>query len=124
MLKNSKTVALICGAASVVATMIIYLLTFHNIFTEPIKLVSMVFMILAECIGTVKAHDMKKSIFSVANIMSSVLYFGYALLLSILFVNFFPIYINVYIILNILGLFIMVIVDLVLAYFSRYINQK
>ena len=73
MLKKSKAVTLICGAASIIVTIIFYLLTFDNIFTIPMRWTSMIFLIFAEIIGTVKALNIKKSIFGLANVVVSLL---------------------------------------------------
>lgn len=124
MLKNSKAITLICGATSIVATIIFYLLTFDNIFTIPMRWVSLVFLLIAEIIGTVKALSIKKSIFGVANITVSLFHLVIVLVLSIIFVNIFPFSIKSYILLNLLALGIMLAVDVIIIYFGGYIGNK
>ena len=101
MLNKSKNIALICGAVSMTVTIIFYLLTFNNIFIVPMQWLSLVFLILAEAIGTIKAFTFKKSIFGVSNITTSIIHVIVVLIVSIIFVNIFPLLINRYILLNI-----------------------
>ena len=124
MLKNSKVIALICGATSIAATVIFYLLTFDNIFTIPMRWISLMFLIFTEGIGTVKALSVKKSIFGVANIITSLIHLGIVLIMSIIFVNIFPLLIKTYILLNILALCVLLVVDIVIIYFGGYIGAK
>ena len=124
MLKNSKFITLICGATSIVATIIFYLLTFDNIFTIPMRWISLMFLIFVEGIGTVKALCVKKSIFGVANIIASLFHLGVVLIISIIFVNVFPFLIKTYILLNLLALGIMLAVDVIIIYFGEYIGNK
>ena len=124
MLKNSKTIFLISGAASIVATILFYLLIFDNIFTVSMRWVSLMFLIIAECIGTVKALSIKKSIFGVANIAISLFHSLVVLLLSIVFVNAFPFSVKAYILWNLLSLGIMVVVDVIIIYFGGYVESK
>ena len=65
MLSKSKHIVLTCGAVSIAVTVIFYLLIFDNIFTVPMRWVSLLFLILAEAIGTIKAFTVKRSIFGV-----------------------------------------------------------
>lgn len=124
MLKNSKVIALICGATSIVATIIFYLLTLENIFTVPMRWISLLFLIFAEGIGTAKALCIKKSIFGIANIITSLFHLGIVLAMSIIFVNIFPLLIKIYILLNLLVLGIMLAVDIIIIYFSESIRAK
>ena len=117
MLNKSKHIAVICGAASIAVTIIFYLLTFGNIFTIPMRWVSLLFLIFAEAIGTVKALTVKKTIFGVANIVTSIVHVALVLVLSVVFVNILPLLIVKYILLNILALCILLVVDVVLLYF-------
>ena len=124
MLKNSKAITLICGATSIVATVIFYLLTFDNIFTIPMRWISLMFLILVEGIGTIKALFINKSIFGVANIIASLFHLGIVLVMSIIFVNIFPLFIKAYILLNLLALGVMLAVDVIIIYFAEYIGTK
>ena len=60
MPKKSKAVILIYGATSIIVTIIFYLLTFDNIFALPMRWTSLIFLILAEIIGIIKALNIKK----------------------------------------------------------------
>lgn len=124
MLKNSKGIVLICGATSIVATIIFYLLTFDNIFTIPMRWISLMFLIFVEGIGTIKALCIKKSIFGVANIIASIFHLGIVLVMSIIFVNVFPLLIKAYILLNLLVLGVMLAIDVIIIYFGEYIGNK
>ena len=124
MLKKSKGIVLICGATSIVATIIFYLLTFDNIFTIPMRWISLMFLIFVEGIGTIKALCVKKSIFGVANIIASIFHLGIVLVMSIIFVNIFPLLIKTYILLNLLALGVMLAVDVIIIYFGEYIGSK
>ena len=124
MLKNSKAVYLICGATSIIATIIFYLLTFGNIFTIPMRWISLIFLIFTEGIGTAKALCIKKTIFGTANIVTSLFHLGIVLIMSIVFVNIFPFFINTYVTLNVLVLCILLIIDVIIIYFSEYIGNK
>lgn len=124
MLKNSKFIAIICGGTSIVATVIFYLLTFDNIFTIPMRWISLIFLIFSEAIGTVKALSIKKSIFGVANIITSLIHLGVVLAMSTIFVNFFPLLIKTYILLNLLAIGILLAVDVIIIYFGEYTDTK
>lgn len=124
MLNKSKYTAIICGAASIAVMVIFYLLTFDNIFTVPMHWTSLIFLILAEVIGTVKTFTVKRSIFGVSNIITSVVHILTVLILSIIFVNIFPLLIKKYILLNILALCILLIVDVVIVFFTNRIATQ
>ncbi len=124
MLKNSKGIALICGGTSAIATIIFYLMTFDNIFTIPMRWISLIFLIFTETIGTVKALNIKKTIFGVSNIITSIFHLGIVLLMSIIFVNIFPLLIKTYILLNMLALCVLLVVDIVIIYFGGYVASK
>jgi hypothetical protein len=122
MNKTSKATILICGGTSIAATIIFYLLAFDNIFTIPIRWLSLVFLLLAEAIGTIKAIGVKKTIFGVANITASLIHLCVVLVASILFVNI--LHLKTYILLNILALCALLVVDVIITYFCGYISNK
>ena len=124
MLNKSKHIALICGAVSIAVTVIFYLLTFDNIFTVPMRWVSLMFLILAEVIGTVKAFTVKRSIFGVSNIVTSIVHIIAVLMLSVVFVNIFPLLIKKYILLNILALCVLLVVDVVIVFFANRVATQ
>lgn len=124
MVRNSKPIALICGAVSIAVTVIFYLLIFGNIFTIPMRWISLIFLVLAESIGTAKALNIKKSIFGVANIITSLFHIGIVLVMSIMFVNVLPLFISKYILLNILGLCVLLAVDVIIVCFGEHTDDK
>lgn len=124
MLKKSTAVTLICGAISITATIIFYLLTFDNIFTVPMRWISLIFIVLTEVIGTVKALCIKKSIFGVASISVSLFHLGAVLIISIIFVNTYPTLIKKYVLLNLLALIVMLAADVLIIYFGENIRNK
>lgn len=124
MFKNSKDIAIICGGISIAATIIFYLMTFDNIFTIPMRWISLMFLIFAEGIGTIKALNIKKSIFGISSIITSLFHLGIVLIMSIIFVNVSPLLIKKYILLNVLVLCILLVVDAVIIYFDDYIASK
>lgn len=124
MLNKSKHIALICGAVSIAVTVIFYLLTFDNIFTIPMRWVSLMFLILSEVIGTLKAFTVKRTIFGVSNIITSIIHTLVILALSIIFVNIFPLLINKYILLNILALCVLLVVDVIVVFFTNHVSTQ
>lgn len=124
MLKKSKAIALICGGTSIAATVIFYLLVFDNIFAIPMRWLSMIFLIFAEGIGTVKAINIEKSIFGVTNIITSLFHLGIVLAISIIFVNILPFSIKPYILINILVLCVLLVIDVMIIYFNGHISSR
>ncbi len=124
MLSKSKYIALICGAISVAVTVIFYLLVFNNIFTVPMRWISLLFLILAEGIGTAKAFKIKSTIFGISNLVTSIAHIALVLLLSIIFVNIFPLAIKTYILLNILALCVLLLVDVVIVFFTNNVTAQ
>ena len=124
MFNKSKHIVLICGAVSVAVTVIFYLLTYDSIFTIPMRWVSLMFLILAEAIATIKALTVKRTIFGVANIVTSIAHVVAVLMLSIVFVNILPFLIKKYILLNILALCILFVVDVIIVYFTNRVSKQ
>lgn len=124
MLNKSKYIALICGAASIAITVIFYLLTFENIFTIPIRWLSMMCLVLAETIATVKAFTVKRKIFGVSNIVTSIVHIVGVLIISIVFVNIFPLLIKKYVLVNILVLCILSVVDFTIVFFANRVKTQ
>ena len=100
------------------ATVVFYLLAFDNIFTIPMRWLSMTGLLLVEIIGTVKALTVNRNILGVAQITTGVLHLIATLVLSIVFVNLFPLLIKEYILLSILMLVIVAVIDVLLLYFN------
>lgn len=118
-MKNSKLTVLIVGLISIAATVIFYLLTFDNIFNIPMRWVSLLFLVLAECIGVSKALLIKQSIITQATTFTSVAHLVAVLVLSIVFVNVFPIALKTYTLLNILVLCALAAIDLFILHFTK-----
>lgn len=124
MFKNSKGIALICGGTSIAIIIIFYLMTFDNIFTIPMQWISLILLIFTEGIGTIKALNIKKSIFGISNIITSLIHLGIVLAMSVIFVNVFPLHIKTYILLNALVLCVLLVVDVIIIYFGGYVGTR
>ena len=122
--KNSKLATLICGLIAIAATAIFYLLTFDNIFAIPIIWVTLMFLLFAESIGTIKALLIRKDIITQASIFTSCVHLLSVLVISILFVNFFPLSIKTYILLNILLLCALSAADLFILHFGKNVSAS
>ena len=118
-MKNSKLTTLICGLIAIAATVIFYLLTFDNIFTIPMRWVSLMFLLITESIGTIKALLVKKDIITQASVFTSCGHLVAVLGISILFVNVFPLSLKTYILLNILMLCALAAIDLFILHFGK-----
>lgn len=118
-MKNSKLTILICGLISIAATVIFYLLTFDSIFNIPMRWVSLMLLVITESIGTIKALFVKKGIITQASIFTSCAHLAAVLVLSILFVNFFPLSLKSYILLNVLVLCALTVADLLILHFGK-----
>ncbi len=123
-MKNSKLTTLICGLIAIAATVIFYLLTFDNIFTIPMRWVSLMFLLVTECVGTLKALFVQKNFITQASVFTSIAHLVAVLILSIVFVNFFPLALKTYILLNILMLCALAAVDLFLLHFGKNVSAS
>ncbi len=123
-MKNAKLTTLICGLISISATVIFYLLAFDNIFAIPMRWVSLMLLLVTEVIGTLKAIFVNKNIITQASIFTSVAHLVVVLVISIVFVNFFPLALKTYILLNILLLCAMAAVDLFVFHFGKNISAS
>lgn len=119
MKKNSTITVIICGLAAMFATVVFYLLAFDSIFTIPMRWLSMTALLLVEILGTVKALTVNRNILGVAQIMTGALHLAATLVLSVVFVNLFPLLIKEYILLSILMLIIVAVIDILLLYFNN-----
>ena len=123
-MKNSKLTTLICGLIAIAATVIFYLLTFDNLFTIPMRWVSLMFLLITESIGTIKALLVKKDIITQASIFTSCAHLVTVLVISILFVNLFPLSLKTYILLNILMLCALAAADLFILHFGKNMSAS
>ncbi|MCI9625350.1 MAG: hypothetical protein HFI90_01055 [Clostridia bacterium] len=125
MSKHSKATALICGGAAMIITILFYLFAFDNIFTVPIRWVSMLFLLLAEIIGSIKAITCSKTIIGISKITSSIIHVISVLLLSLLFVNVMPFHLKQYLLINMLFLAALIVADTVISFFdSRMLSSS
>jgi len=118
-MKNAKLTTLICGLISIAATIVFYLFTFDSIFTVPMRWVSLLFLLIAEVIGTFKAIFVKQNMITQASIYISVAHLIAVLGISIVFVNFFPFSLKTYILINILLLCALLSADLFILHFGK-----
>lgn len=123
-MKNSKFTALICSLIAVSATVIFYLLAYDTIFRIPMRWVSLTFLLVAECIGTIKALLVRKSIIAYSSVLASGIHLIAVILLSLLFVNVLPVLIRTYVLLNILLICALAIIDLFLAHFGKTLSSS
>ena len=118
MKRNSSLTIIICGLASILATVIFYLLAFDHIFTIPMRWVSLTWLMLVEILGTVKALTVNRSILGTAQLVTSGLHLTATLVLSLLFVNLFPLKIQAYNLISVLLLIVVAVIDVLLVYFN------
>lgn len=118
MKKKNSTVCLICGFVSMAITILFYILTFENIFNIPIRWLSLLFLLIIEVMATIKALKVPNTIMGTSIILLNIIYLGIVLVLSLVFVNLFPLFIKKYVLINLLLIAIVAIVDVVLMFFS------
>ena len=82
------------------------------------------FLLITECIGTLKALFVQKNIITQASVFTSGAHLVAVLILSIVFVNFFPLALKTYILLNILMLCALAAVDLFLLHFGKNMSAS
>lgn len=116
--------AIICSGASIVITILLYLLTFDNIFVVPMRCVSLLFLIFSEAIATYKTLNSKKTILGISTISTSIYHVALVLILSLIYINIFPLHIKSYILINLVLLCVLLIVDKGLMSFDHYISDK
>ncbi len=124
MKKSNRTTLAVCFCIAMIATIIFYLLAVDNIFTVPMFWLSLVFLLIAEMIGTIKALKIEGSIFGTANIMSSLIHILVVLGISLVFVNIFPVLVTQYILINLLLIAVIAVTDLVTLYFGTKAKEE
>lgn len=122
MKKNSSMTILFCGTATILATIMLYLLIFGNIFTLPIRWISLLFLLIAEVIGTVKVLKVKRSILSLTTVVVSIVHLLTVFVLSLIFASILPLLVRQYVLINIIILAIVAIIDVLLLYFDEVIQ--
>lgn len=124
MFKKSKYVALICGAISIAVTVLFYYMIFDNIYDMPMRWMSMTALILAEVIATVKAFAVKRTIFGLSNVTTSIFHIVTVFIFTIVFLVFFVESINWYLILNVLALAGMLLIDVCVLFFGNQTEAR
>lgn len=116
MAKNFRTMALICSAIAILATISVYMFAFGSIFRVKMQWTTMLCIIIAEIITTCKLISVKKTIFGTANITISLIHTFLVIIASVIFINHFHNLVATYIWLNVVMLCILAIIDLVIIH--------
>lgn len=124
MKKNSSMTILLCGLATIIITFMFYLLIFNNIFTLPMRWLSLLFLLIIEAIGTVKFLKVNRSILSITTVIVSAIHLLTVLVLSVVFVNVLPLMVKQYVLLNLIMLVIIGIIDILLLHFDEIANKS
>lgn len=119
MKKLHSRVLLLCGLISILATIILYLIVFDNIFIFPIRWVSLLCLLIVEGLVTVKAYKVRIGVWNESIITIAVLHLIVALVSSWLFINIFPLLVRQYILLNLFLIAITAIIDLIVFRISE-----
>lgn len=123
MSNKVRNIGITCGILAAFTTILFYLLTFHSLWTIPIRWVSLVFLLVAEIAGTVKAYFFRRSIYGVANLTTSLLHMGFVIASSVVFVRILPMLWVRYILLNVLALCVLTVADIGLLYGGDHVEQ-
>ena len=123
-MKSAKLTTLICGSIAIIATVIFYFLFFDDIFTLSIRWISLTFLLVSEVIGIIKVLLLKKDITTQTSILTSCAHFLAVLIISILFINLFPLNLKNYILLNVLMLCALATVDLFILHFGKNMSAS
>ena len=124
MNKNSTKTVLLCGLAAIIVTIIFYLLAFKNIFTLPMRWLSLLFLLLVEALVTLKVLKFNNSILGAANVIAGLIHLGIVLAVSLVFVNLFPFLIKEYVLLNLLLIGVVAAVDILLSHFDSKADES
>lgn len=114
MRKNSELTILISGCLAMIITVVFYLLAFDHIFALPMRWLSLCFLLITEVAGTIKTLKIDKNIFGVTSIIVSAVHILAVLVLALVFVNFMPLLMKQYVLLNVLGFAVVAVVDFLL----------
>lgn len=124
MRKNSELTIFISCCLAMIITLLFYLLVFDNIFAIPMRWLSLLFLLMIEVAGTVKALKIDRNIFGVTNIIVSLIHILVVFGLSLLFVNLLPLLIKQYVLLNMLLFAVVAAIDIVLLYFGARAKES
>ena len=118
MKRNNALIILIATCIFIITMTLFYLLTFNNIFTLPMRWISLLFLVLVEVVGLVVILNTRRNIIGTAIITLAILHLVIVFVLSLLYVNVLPFDIIRYVIINILIFAIVIILYILLANFS------
>ena len=118
MKRNNALIILIATCILIITMTLFYLLTFNNIFTFPMRWISLLFLVLVEVVGLVVILNTRRNIIGTAIITLAILHLVIVFVLSLLYVNVLPFDIIRYVIINILIFAIVIILYILLANFS------
>ncbi len=118
MKRNNALIILIATCILIITMTLFYLLTFNNIFTFPMRWISLLFLVLVEVVGLVVILNTRRNIIGTAIITLATLHLVIVFVISLLYVNVLPFDIIRYVIINILIFAIVIILYILLANFS------
>ncbi len=118
MKRNNALIILIATCILIITMTLFYLLTFNNIFTFPMRWISLLFLVLVEVVGLVVILNTRRNIIGTAIITLAILHLVIVFVISLLYVNVLPFDIIRYVIINILIFAIVIILYILLANFS------
>ena len=118
MKRNNALIILIATCILIITMTLFYLLTFNNIFTFPMRWISLLFLVLVEVVGLVVILNTRINIIGTAIITLAILHLVIVFVISLLYVNVLPFDIIRYVIINTLIFAIVIILYILLANFS------
>lgn len=118
MKRNNALIILIATCILIITMTLFYLLTFNNIFTFPMRWISLLFLVLVEVVGLVVILNTRRNIIGIAIITLAILHLVIVFVISLLYVNVLPFDIIRYVIINTLIFAIVIILYILLADFS------
>ena len=118
MKRNNAVIILIATCILIITMTLFYLLTFNNIFTFPMRWISLLFLVLVEVVGLVVILNTRRNIIGTAIITLAILHLVIVFVISLLYVNVLPFDIIRYVIINTLIFAIVIILYILLANFS------
>lgn len=118
MKRNNALIILIATCILIITITLFYLLTFNNIFTFPMRWISLLFLVLVEVVGLVVILNTRRNIIGTAIITLAILHLVIVFVISLLYVNVLPFDIIRYVIINTLIFAIVIILYILLANFS------
>lgn len=118
MKRNNALIILIATCILIITMTLFYLLTFNNIFTFPMRWISLLFLVLVEVVGLVVILNTRRNIIGTAIITLAILHLVIVFVISLLYVNVLPFDIIRYVIINTLIFAIVIILYILLADFS------